>query len=195
MITQPANRGSPSSHDATTEIKQSLQLSNAGKEDYAKWVLLAHDQALKSRATGGIPIGAVLVHAISKKVIAVGHNQRVQKNSNILHGEMDCFENAGRRFDGGPVPWQDTVCVTTLSPCLMCTGAILMYGIPTVVIAEHKNYLSPGEETLRSKGINVIVMDDPACTKTMSEWIAKNEDLWSEDVAGNVEGASQPHRC
>ncbi len=159
------------------------------QEDYSRWVSLAYAQALKSEASGGIPIGSVLVHKPSKKVLAAGHNQRMQKNSNILHGEMDCLEKVGRTFEGGPVPWQDTICVTTLSPCLMCTGAILMYGIPTVIIAEHQNYLSPGEELLRSKGVQVIVMNDHKCTQTMSKWIEEHPTVWHEDVAGNVQGA------
>ena len=159
------------------------------KAFHAKWVELAYDQALKSEAAGGIPIGSILVHQPTMKVIAAGHNQRMQKNSNILHGEMDCFENAGRTYEGGPVPWQETICVTTLSPCLMCTGAILMYGIPTVIIAEHDNYLSPGEELLASKGVKVIVVNDHKCIQTMSNWIKEHPQLWHEDVAGNVKGA------
>ncbi len=155
----------------------------------AKWVELAHDQALKSEAAGGIPIGSVLVHQPTRKVIAAGHNQRMQKNSNILHGEMDCFENAGRTYEGGPIPWRETVCITTLSPCLMCTGAILMYGIPAVIIAEHDNYLSPGEELLASKGVKVTVVNNHKCIQTMSSWIKEHPQIWHEDVAGNVNGA------
>ena len=173
-----------------TQVVLVLQQESVSEHaDQAKWVQLAYDQALKSKATGGIPIGSVLVHKPSKQVIAAGHNQRVQKNSNILHGEMDCLENAGRTFQGGAVPWQDTVCVTTLSPCLMCTGAMLMYGIPTVIIAEHENYLSPGEELLATKGVEVIVMNDQNCINTMASWIQKHPDIWHEDVAGNVQGA------
>lgn len=157
--------------------------------DLTKWVDLAYEQALKSAVTGGIPIGSVLVHKPTQKVIAAGHNRRVQKDSNILHGEMDCLENVGRTFDGGPVPWHDTICVTTLSPCLMCTGAILMYGIPTVIIAEHDNYLSPGEELLAQKGVEVIVVNDQKCISTMSKWIKEHPTIWHEDVAGNIQGA------
>lgn len=163
--------------------------SPEAQADYEEWVALAYAQAQKSEAIGGIPIGSVLIHRASKSVLAAGHNQRIQKNSNILHGEMDCLENAGRTFEGGPVPWQDTICVTTLSPCMMCTGAILMYGIPTVIIAENENYLSPGEELLISKGVEVIVLNNTTCKQTMSDWIGKNPQIWYEDVAGKVRGA------
>jgi len=175
---------------ADCSLQRVLQpLSAKEKAFQAKWVELAYDQALKSEAAGGIPIGSILVHEPTRKVIAAGHNQRMQKNSNILHGEMDCFENAGRTYEGGPIPWQETVYVTTLSPCLMCTGAILMYGIPTVIIAEHDNYLSPGEELLASKGVKVIVVNNHKCIQTMSNWIKEHPQLWHEDVAGNVKGA------
>lgn len=134
------------------------------------------------------------MHGPSKEVIAAGHNQRIQRDSNILHGEMDCFENAGRTFKGGPVPWKECICVTTLSPCLMCTGAILMYGIPTVVIAENQNYLSPGEEVLKAQGVKVVVLNDSRCVSMMADWINSNPGIWNEDVAGNANGArsSQP---
>ncbi|KAL0029787.1 hypothetical protein WJX79_011038 [Trebouxia sp. C0005] len=155
-------------------------LSAEEKAFEAKWVELAYDQALKSEAAGGIPIGSILVHQPTRKVIAAGHNQRMQKNSNILHGEMDCFENAGRTYEGRPIPWHETVCVTTLSPCLMCTGAILMYGIPAVIIAEHDNYLSPGEELLASNGVKLRVL----------YWVSQKRCF--QQVRGTVVGPSVP---
>ncbi len=158
-------------------------------QDHAVWLRLAYNQAVESQASGGIPIGAALVHIPSKEVISLGHNQRVQRGSNILHGEMDCFENAGRSWKGGPVPWKECICVTTLSPCLMCSGAILMYGIPTVVIGENDNYLSPGEALLRAQGVQVSVCNDADCITMMADWIASNPGVWNEDVAGNVDGA------
>ena len=163
--------------------------SDEDQAEFAHWVGLAHAQALKSEAEGGIPIGAVLIHAPSKRLLGAGHNQRVQRSSNILHGEMDCFESVGRVLDDQPVPWHETICVTTLSPCLMCTGAILMYGIPHVIIAENENYLSPGEELLKSRNVKVTVLNDTNCKQRMQEWIAKNPVIWHEDVAGNVKGA------
>lgn len=159
------------------------------KEQLGQWVKLAYEQAIKSSRSGGIPIGSVLVHQPTSQVISSGHNQRVQKDSNVLHGEMDCFENAGRSYQGRAMPWQECICVTTLSPCLMCTGAILMYGIPTVIIAEHDNYLSPGEQLLQSHGVKVFVMHDKTCISMMSDWIRNHPEIWHEDVAGKVQGA------
>lgn len=164
-----------------------MRVSETGR--YEHCVRLAHDQALKSEATGGIPIGSVLYHAPTGKTLGHGHNQRVQKDSNILHAEMDCLESVGRTLKGKPIPWHETVCVTTLSPCLMCTGAILMYGIPKVIIAENENYLSPGEALLKSHGVEVVVLKDAQCTQTMQSWIERHPELWHEDVAGNVQGA------
>ena len=163
------------------------QVPNRGEYDHC--VRLAHDQAVKSEAAGGIPIGAVLIHGPTGKTLGHGHNQRVQKDSNILHAEMDCLESVGRTLNGKPIPWHETVCVTTLSPCLMCTGAILMYGIPKVIIAENENYLSPGEALLKSHGVDLIVIDKKKKKQTMQSWIQRHPELWYEDVAGNVKGA------
>ena len=164
-------------------------------EQIATWTDLARAQATKSQASGGIPIGAVLVHGPSSTIVAAGHNKRVQNNSNILHGEMDCFENAGRSFQGSLVPWKECICITTLSPCLMCTGAILMYGVPIVVIAENDNYLSPGEQLLQSRGVQVIVCNDARCISMMGDWIKANPAIWNEDVAGDIEGARSAVDC
>ena len=136
----------------------------------------AIEQAHIGRAEGGIPIGSVLVH--DGEIIGRGHNRRVQQGSAILHGEMAALENAGRQ----PARvYQESVIYTTLSPCAMCTGAILLYGIPRVVIGENQNYLGE-EELLRSRGVLVDVLQDPACIQMMAAFIAEHPDLWNEDT-------------
>ncbi len=125
---------------------------------------------------GGIPIGAALVH--DGKVLGVGHNRRVQQGSAIRHGETDCLENVGRL----PASvYAGATMVTTLSPCDMCTGAILLYGIPRVVIGENRTFLG-GEDLLRARGVEVVVLDDPRCTEMMQRFIAENPSLWNEDI-------------
>ena len=127
-------------------------------------------------AEGGIPIGSVLVH--QGKIIGRGHNRRVQRGSAILHGEMDALENAGRL----PASvYGQCVIYTTLSPCSMCTGAILLYGIPRVVIGENRSFM--GEESLlRSRGVLVTVLQHPACIELMSRFIQSHPALWNEDI-------------
>ena len=136
----------------------------------------AIDEARKGLAEGGIPIGSVLVH--NGKIIGRGHNRRVQKGSAILHGEMDALENAGRL----PASvYKESVLYTTLSPCPMCTGAILLYGIPRVVVGENQTFI--GEEALlRSRGVSVEVVQDPACIALMQGFIAAKTELWNEDI-------------
>ena len=136
----------------------------------------AIDEARKGLAEGGIPIGSVLVH--NGKIIGRGHNRRVQKGSAILHGEMDALENAGRL----PASvYKESVLYTTLSPCPMCTGAILFYGIPKVVVGENQSFM--GEEALlRSRGVSVAVVQDPACIALMQGFIAAKPELWNEDI-------------
>ena len=136
----------------------------------------AIDEALQGRAEGGIPIGAVLVH--DGEIIGRGHNRRVQMDSAIRHGETDALERAGRQ----PASvYQSSVMYTTLSPCSMCTGAILLYGIPKVVIGENRTFL--GEEALlESRGVEVVVLDDPACVEMMTDFIATEPSLWNEDI-------------
>ena len=125
---------------------------------------------------GGIPIGAALVH--DGEVLGVGHNRRVQQGSAIRHGETDCLENVGRL----PASvYAGATMVTTLSPCDMCTGAILLYGIPRVVIGENRTFLG-GEDLLRARGVEVVVLDDPRCTEMMQRFIAENPSLWNEDI-------------
>ena len=133
-------------------------------------------EAKKGRAAGGIPIGGALV--VDGKVIAVGHNQRVQHGSAIHHAEMNCLENAGRL---PATVYQRATMSTTLSPCDMCTGAILLYKIPRVVIGENRTFLG-GEELLKSRGVEVIVLDDAESYKLMQDFIVAEPTLWNEDI-------------
>ena len=137
---------------------------------------IAVEEAKKGLQEGGVPIGSVLVH--KGKVLGRGHNRRVQKGSVVLHGEMDALENAGRQ--SGRV-YRECTMYTTLSPCAMCTGAILLYGIPRVVIGENQTFL--GEETLlRSRGVVIEVLQDQTCINLMTEFIRANPQLWNEDI-------------
>jgi cytosine deaminase len=137
---------------------------------------LALEEARMGAAEGGVPIGSVLV--VEGQVVGRGHNRRIQKKSVVLHGEMDALENAGRlRADA----YQAATLYTTLSPCPMCSGAILLYKIPRVVIGENSTFM--GEETLlRQRGVEVIVLDDPECKALMSTFIESNASLWAEDI-------------
>ena len=125
---------------------------------------------------GGIPIGSVLVHR--GRIIGRGHNRRVQRGSVVLHGEMDALENAGRQV---AVVYRECVLYTTLSPCPMCTGAILLYGIPHVVVGESVTFQGD-EALLRSRDVTVDVLQDPECIRLMSEFIANRPELWHEDI-------------
>jgi cytosine deaminase len=125
---------------------------------------------------GGIPIGAVIVHG--GRILGRGHNRRVQKGSVVLHGEMDALENAGRH----PASvYRECTLYTTLSPCAMCTGAILLYGIPFVIVGENETFLGE-EELLRSRGVKVDVLQDDECITLMREFIARHPELWNEDI-------------
>mgnify|MGYP000134890301 CR=1 FL=1 len=136
----------------------------------------AIEEARKGLAEGGIPIGSVLVH--NGKIIGRGHNRRVQKGSAILHGEMDALENAGRL----PASvYKESVLYTTLSPCPMCTGAILLYGIPKVVVGENQTFMGD-EELLRSRGVLVEVIQAPTCLALMKDFIDAKPELWNEDI-------------
>ena len=136
----------------------------------------AIDEAQQGLAEGGIPIGSVIVHRGA--IIGRGHNRRVQKGSAVLHGEMDALENAGRQ----PASvYRESVLYTTLSPCAMCSGAILLYGIPKVVIGENQTFL--GEETLlQGRGVDVEVLQDAECVDLMRRFIASRPELWNEDI-------------
>lgn len=127
-------------------------------------------------AEGGIPIGAVLVH--KGRIIGRGHNRRVQKGSAILHGETDALENTGRQKAG---VYRECVMYTTLSPCIMCTGAMLLYGIPKVVIGENKTFLG-AEDLLKEKGVSLEVLQDAECIRMMETFIKEKPALWNEDI-------------
>lgn len=136
----------------------------------------AIDEAKNGLDEGGIPIGSVIVH--NGKIIGRGHNRRVQKGSVILHGEMDALENAGRQ----PASvYKESVLYTTLSPCPMCSGAILLYGIPKAVIGENKTFLGE-EEHLKSRGVNVEVLQDETCISMITKFISEKPTLWNEDI-------------
>jgi cytosine deaminase len=136
----------------------------------------AIDEAQKGLAEGGIPIGSVIVH--DGKIIGRGHNRRVQEGSAIKHGEMDAFENAGRQ----PARvYREATLYTTLSPCAMCSGAILLYGIRKIIVGEHETFMGE-EELLRSRGVQVEVLHDPVCVGLMQQFIADKPELWNEDI-------------
>ena len=136
----------------------------------------AIDEARLGLAEGGIPIGSVIVH--HGRIIGRGHNRRVQHGSAILHGEMDAFENAGRQ---SAKIYRESVLYTTLSPCAMCSGAILLYGIPKVVIGENKTFTGE-EELLRSRGVQVDVLQNEACLELMQNFVLSNPEVWNEDI-------------
>jgi cytosine deaminase len=136
----------------------------------------AIDEARRGLAEGGIPIGSVLVH--QGQIIGRGHNRRVQRGSAILHGEMDALENAGRQ----PASvYRASTLYTTLSPCAMCSGAIVLYGIPTIVVGENHTFMGE-EEWLRSRGIRVDVVQSEACIAMMREFIQSHPTIWNEDI-------------
>ncbi|MBR9859389.1 nucleoside deaminase [bacterium] len=137
---------------------------------------IALQEAQTGLKEGGIPIGSVIVH--NNKILGKGHNRRVQKGSTILHGEMDALENAGRQTAS---IYKNSVLYTTLSPCPMCTGAILLYGIPKVIIGENKTFMG-AEELLKSKGVEVVVLNDDRCIKLMEDFIQNKPELWNEDI-------------
>src|SRR5690242_521318 len=140
------------------------------------FMLAAIEEAEKGLAEGGIPIGSVLVH--EGRIIGRGHNRRVQKGSATLHGEMDALENAGRH----PARvYREATIYTTLSPCSMCSGAILLYGIPRVVIGENRTFLGE-EELLRSRGVALEVVQSDECIRLMEQFIRTNPQLWNEDI-------------
>ncbi len=136
----------------------------------------AYAEAQAGYNEGGIPIGSVLVH--QGKIIGRGHNRRVQKGSVILHGEMDALENAGRL---PAAVYRECELYTTLSPCPMCSGTILLYGIPKVIIGENKTFLGD-EDLLRAKGVEVVLADNTDCYQLMQQFISKNPELWNEDI-------------
>lgn len=144
--------------------------------DHERYLKLAISEARLGRDEGGVPIGAVLVDGDA--VLGAGRNRRVQSGSAIRHGETDALENAGRLPAS---TYRRATMYTTLSPCAMCTGAILLYGIPRVVIGENRTFMG-SEQLLRDHGVEVIVLDDPECTDLMQRFIAEHPDVWFEDI-------------
>jgi creatinine deaminase len=136
----------------------------------------AIDEARNGEREGGIPIGSVLVHA--GRIIGRGHNRRVQRGSVVLHGEMDALEQAGRQ---PAAVYRESVLYTTLSPCPMCSGAILLYGIPKVVIGENQTFVGE-EDLLRSRGVDLHVLQDVTCIDMMTGFIRAHPGLWNEDI-------------
>jgi len=136
----------------------------------------AVSEAFVGLKEGGIPIGSVLVH--NGEIIGRGHNRRIQKNSTVLHAEMDALENAGRL---SPSVYRDCTLYTTLSPCPMCSGAALLYRIPRIVIGENRNYMG-AEQLLEASGVQLEVVNDPACIEFMADFIDNNPELWNEDI-------------
>jgi creatinine deaminase len=136
----------------------------------------ALDEARKGQRAGGVPIGSVLI--IDGQIVGKGHNQRVQKGSPVLHAEMDCLENAGRLT---AADYRRATIYSTLSPCDMCSGAILLYEIPKVVVGENTTFKGP-EDYLRSRGVEIDVVDNDECKQLMLDFITLNPSLWNEDI-------------
>ena len=149
--------------------------TNASPDD-RKFMELAKAEAADGMDEGGIPIGAVLV--VDGQVLGTGRNRRVQRGSPILHGETDALEAAGRQ---PPAVYRRATMYTTLSPCDMCSGAMLLYGIPRVVIGENRTFVG-AEDLLRSRGVEVLVLDDPECVEMMETFITRHPELWNEDI-------------
>lgn len=143
---------------------------------HGRFLDAAIEEARKGLAAGGIPIGSVLV--IDEVIVGRGHNQRVQKGSSVLHAEMDCIENAGRLRASD---YGRATLYSTLSPCDMCSGTVLLYGIPAVVIGENHTFRGP-EDYLRSRGVAIEVLDDPRCRVLMEDFTSAHPDLWNEDI-------------
>lgn len=141
-----------------------------------KFLDAAIEEARMGVGEGGIPIGSVLV--IDGRIVGRGHNRRVQKGSAVLHAEMDCLENAGRL---SAADYQRSVLYSTLSPCDMCSGAVLLYKIPQVVIGESHTFKGP-EDYLRSRGVKIVLADSADCIRLMQDFIRENPRLWNEDI-------------
>jgi cytosine deaminase len=142
-------------------------------DDFMQAAIAEAEQGLRE---GGIPIGSVLVHA--GKLLGRGHNRRIQRGSPTLHGEMDALENAGRQ---PAATYRQSVLYTTLSPCSMCSGAILLYGIPRVIIGENRTFLGE-EDLLRQRGVAIEVLQDETCIALMSQFLRDHPQLWNEDI-------------
>jgi len=154
----------------------SFMILGRGERRMDDFMQAAIDEARQGLAEGGIPIGSVIVHR--GRIIGRGHNRRVQRGSAVLHGEMDALESAGRQ----PASvYRESVLYTTLSPCAMCSGAILLYGIPKIIVGENRTFMGD-EDLLRSRGVLVDVLQDPTCIVLMRDFIDANADLWYEDI-------------
>lgn len=141
-----------------------------------QFIQAAIEEAKQGLREGGIPIGSVLV--IDSKIVGRGHNRRIQKGSAILHAEMDCLENAGRLT---AKDYRRSVLYSTLSPCYMCSGTALLYKIPKIIIGENKTFQGP-EEYVRSRGVELEILNDLECIKLMKDFISTNPKLWNEDI-------------
>ncbi|MBS3803616.1 MAG: nucleoside deaminase [Oleiphilaceae bacterium] len=151
-----------------------------------KFLEAAIAQARAGLAEGGIPIGSVLV--LDGEILGRGHNRRVQQGSAVLHAEMDCLENAGRLT---AADYQRATLYSTLSPCDMCSGAVLLYGIPKVIVGENHTFRGP-EEYLRARGVTLEVWDNPECRLLMESFIDQSPELWHEDIGVDAEKANGP---
>src|SRR3954451_16482236 len=161
-------------YDAPNAMETPDPAAHSGMSD--AFMRAAVEEASRGRVEGGIPIGSVLVH--DGQIIGRGHNRRVQRGSAVLHAEMDALENAGRQ----PAQvYRESILYTTLSPCAMCSGAILLYGIPHVVVGENRTFLGE-EEWLRGRGVRVEVVQDERCIRLMTEFIKARPGLWDEDI-------------
>jgi cytosine deaminase len=141
-----------------------------------KFLEAAIEEAEKGAAAGGIPIGSVLV--LDGKIVGRGHNQRVQKGSATLHAEMDCLENSGRL---SATDYRRATLYSTLSPCDMCSGAALLYGIPKIIVGENRTFRGP-EDYVKSRGVELVIVDNEKCVQLMEIFIKNNPELWNEDI-------------
>lgn len=146
------------------------------EEWHAAWIDAAVEQAEKSWSEGGIPIGSILAHEASGKIVSRGHNERVQTNDPTAHAEVSCIRNAGRRRD-----WSEMTLVSTLSPCCMCSGTTLLFKIPRVIIGENSSFKG-AEDWMTAEGIKLKVLNDPRCTALMERLFKEKPDLWAEDI-------------
>ena len=159
-------------------MNQQTPLTDADRE----YLAMAIEEAQQGWDEGGIPIGSVIVH--DGEVVGRGHNRRIQQGSPTLHGEMDALERGGRQ----PAEvYRSSVIYTTLSPCPMCSGAILLYGIPRVVVGENATFMGE-EDLLRSRGVEVVVADDPTCRAMMERMISERPEVWFEDIGTTADG-------
>jgi cytosine deaminase len=152
------------------------ELNGLEPDEMDEFLKAAIDEAKAGLAEGGIPIGSVLV--IDGKIVGRGHNRRVQKGSAVLHAEMDCLENAGRLK---AADYRRSILYSTLSPCDMCSGTVLLYGIPKVIVGENRTFQGP-EDYVRSRGVEILIVDNQECRLLMASFIKQHPELWNEDI-------------